>query len=217
MEPDYSSYTKQELIEAYNAIDRDAYPQRFEQIKKHLGMAQIEHDALPEELGDIIPETIEGRFQNKVLLATILMVLFFLLGLWGTNEYFIEGQWTEARQLSFPAMLLIGPWLFLHSRRRWQKHQNDWLRLDGKGISYFELGSLQKILWGELKSVSFVTKRKSVQYIFESAQEVSFSPYISHFGLDATQVESFIRLKAQKYGFKFEKIGLMGISWDKTQ
>jgi hypothetical protein len=37
-EPDYEKYSREELLDVYENIDRDKYPERFKKVKWLLGM-----------------------------------------------------------------------------------------------------------------------------------------------------------------------------------
>ena len=39
-EPDFESYSRQELLEIYEVIDRQAYPERFHKVKSLLGFSE---------------------------------------------------------------------------------------------------------------------------------------------------------------------------------
>ncbi len=92
MEPDYASYTRVELIQAYESIDRKAYPDRFEKIKSYLDLDGQDSDSLPNKFAHPVPEFIEGHFQNKVVFGTVFMLVFFIMGIWGTKHYLIDGK-----------------------------------------------------------------------------------------------------------------------------
>ncbi len=65
MEPDYSTYSQRELLEAYESIDRETYPERFALIKQYLGAEEAEHPSDP--FYDPNPQELKGNFQNRVL------------------------------------------------------------------------------------------------------------------------------------------------------
>ena len=147
MDPDYASYTREELIQAYESIDRKAYPDRFEKIKSYLDLDGQDSDSLPNKFAHPVPEFIEGHFQNKVVFGTVFMLVFFILGIWGTKHYLIDGNESNPRQLAFPMLIIVAPFGIWHVRRRWQKHQDDAVKFDPQSITYKERDDIKTLLW----------------------------------------------------------------------
>lgn len=217
MEPDYASYTREELIQAYESIDRNAYPDRFEKIKLYLDLEGQDSDALPVKFAHPVPEFIEGHFQNKVMLGIVFIVAFFIIGIWGTKHFLIDGSDTNPRQLSFPLMCIVAPFGIWHVRRRWQKHQYDLVKFDSQSITYKKRDDTKTLSWSELSTVWIVRKQHSIQYGFLPKSGTSIKFFLVHFDLDPFDVKSFVRAKSKEHGFKFEKIGWMGFSRDQKK
>jgi hypothetical protein len=67
MEPDYSNYSRKELLEAYESVDRSVYPCRFEKIESELKKYKT-----MEPTGTIV-----GQFQNYVFTGVSLLTAYF--------------------------------------------------------------------------------------------------------------------------------------------
>lgn len=52
-EPNFESYSREELLEIYEAIDRNAYPERFEKVKALLGFKDAKNIAFHEDNEDV--------------------------------------------------------------------------------------------------------------------------------------------------------------------
>lgn len=213
MEPDYLTYTRQELVEAYKAIDREAYPERFNKIKSHLGLDHAHQGSLPDHIEHPIPERIEGKFQNFVLPGTLLFVVLFVMSLAGIKDV-IESGVEDIRQLLYPAMIFMAPWGIWYVRRRYRKHGNDNIKFEKDNLIYQKTDTKYEIPWSEIKIAGLFRRRYLMAIFVESTSGEYFNLHLVHFNLRTSILKRFMCAKASEHGFKFVKKGWMGRTRD---
>ncbi len=92
--PDYSSYSYEDLIDAQNHIDAERYPERHEELKKHISAKEkaAEKLQLPENKKHWIA-SFPGRVFAILIDCLILGILGLLLGLVFESAFVGWGEW----------------------------------------------------------------------------------------------------------------------------
>lgn len=199
MEPDYSSYSMKDLLEAYESVDRNAYPRRLEKIET----------ALKQHSDNAAPKTLVGHFQNHVFTGVLVLTLLFLAGVWGSYDLWQNG-FQELEQLAFPAMLLLSPLGVWQAQVRWNKHQNDYIAFDNEGVTYQELDTEKRFVWAEVDSVWFARVRYRTSVSISTVSGDCISVYLVHFGLEASQLKRILVDKSSTHNFRIKRY-IMGL------
>lgn len=82
MKPDYQSYTKDELLDVMQNIDREAWPERYSEIKKQL--QKFEHQAEDNNLNETPKKSYWreidfNKFSEKAITLFFMLWLFYIL------------------------------------------------------------------------------------------------------------------------------------------
>ena len=194
MEPDYSNYSRKELLEAYESVDRSVYPCRFEKIESELK----KYKAM-EPTGTIV-----GQFQNYVFTGVSLLTLVFIVGIWGSIRLWELGL-QEFEQLAFPFVVVLSPIGMWQAHNRWKKHRNDYIQFDDIGVTHQEVEEKKFFAWSEIESVWFARIRYQTQVCVSIGSGDCICVYLVHSGIDTSELKAFLIDKSSIHNFTIKK------------
>ena len=185
MEPDYTHYSYRELLEALEGIDKEAYPERVKTLELRLKTWSEE-------------TVLTAKRPNNNLIGSVAIFISMAYFTW---LLFTEGI-DKAKLFLAPFILVATPFTYLLQRRKYQRHKDDYLRLDKQGVS-LKLGEAEHyLLWSNVRSVICSVNKSHQAYFFETHNsQHSCSFEAREFEIDEEAVFDFISQQAKKHNF----------------
>ena len=136
MRPDYTSYTNDELEDAYNSIDKDSFPDRAEALRLELhNRLKRGSDAQHDER---VFYTWKSTARNKFFTFFFMILAIISLG------DALDGDISSI-------IVFIVSFVFFVFYLRMLKKKSGWLTLNEEGVSYESTSGLRKIKWREIR------------------------------------------------------------------
>ena len=185
MEADYTHYTYRELLQALDSIDKEAYPERVK--------------ALELRLKDWSEETVlKAKRPNNNLIGSVTIFISMAYCTW---ILFTEGL-VKAKLFFAPFILIATPFIYLLQKRKYQRHKDDYLRLDKQGVRFKLAKNEHFLLWTNVRSVICSVNKSHQAYFFEADNsQHSCSFEAREFEIDEDAVFDFISQQAKKHNF----------------
>jgi len=185
MEPDYTHYTYRDLLEALESIDKEAYPARVKALELRL-------DTWSEET------VLSAKRPNNNLIGSVAIFISMAYCTW---ILFTEGL-VKAKLFFAPFILVATPFIYLLQKRKYQRHKDDYLRLDKQGIRLKLAETDQFLLWSDIRYVTYTVNKGHQAYFFEvnNKQGPCFFE-AREFSIDEDAVFDFISQQAKKHNF----------------
>lgn len=185
MEPDYTHYTYRELLEALEGIDKEAYPERVKTLELRLKTWSEE-------------TVLTAKRPNNHLIGSVAIFISMAYCTW---LLFTEGI-DKAKLFLAPFVLVATPFIYLLQKRKYQRHKDDYLRLDKQGIRLKLAEAEHSLLWSNVRSVICSVNKSHQAYFFETHNsQHSCSFEAREFEIDEDAVFDFISQQAKKHNF----------------
>ena len=192
MEPNYTNYSYNELLEALETIDRNAYPERVNSIKVSLATLDKESDSV----------SIRGDYKDISLLLFLISSVIGAICTWTL----VKGSEDDFRQIIGALMLPAAPFLYWYYKKKSKTHAQDHFILNKDGVLYSFKGQESKLAWTDITSIEYSRTRYHSTLLFEANnREKNIYIDIKKFRCSQSMMDNFTRQKAIKFNVTYYK------------